>query len=125
MALARPTFGLFCQIMRRTGIRCDVADSLGFYGLELASTGQSDVNADFRQYLGVTPGDMYHAFVSQKSHLMDYWEYTLSPSSPMPQKKGAWDWQYGDYNQPSTRGFDHPCRNERHCKEHRGRRRQR
>ena len=48
-------------------------------------------------HVGLTPGDMYHAFVSQKSHLMDYWEYTLSEHSPVKQKKGAWDWQYGDY----------------------------
>jgi len=44
-------------------------------------------------HVGLTPGDMYHAFVSQKSHLMDYWEYTLQSK-----EKGAWDWQYGDYN---------------------------
>jgi len=43
-------------------------------------------------HVGLTPGDMYHAFVSQKSHLMDYWEYTLQSK-----EKGAWDWQYGDY----------------------------
>jgi hypothetical protein len=48
-------------------------------------------------HVGLTPGDMYHAFVSQKSHLMDYWEYTLSSNSPVAQKKGAWEWQYGDY----------------------------
>jgi hypothetical protein len=42
--------------------------------------------------VGLTPGDMYHAFVSQKSHLMTYWEYTLQSK-----EKGAWDWQYGDY----------------------------
>ena len=48
-------------------------------------------------HVGLTPGDTYHAFVSQKSHLMDYWEYTLSNNSPVAQKKGAWDWQYGDY----------------------------
>ena len=28
---------------------------------------------------------------------MDYWEYTLSPASPVTAKKGAWDWQYGDH----------------------------
>jgi len=43
-------------------------------------------------HVGLTPGDMYHAFISQKSHLMDYWEYTLQSK-----EKGAWDWQYGDY----------------------------
>src|SRR6516165_2915219 len=43
-------------------------------------------------HVGLTPGDMYHAFVSQNSHLMDYWEYTLQDK-----RKGAWAWQYGDY----------------------------
>ncbi len=43
-------------------------------------------------HVGLTPGDMYHAFVSQKSHLMTHWEYTLENH-----EKGAWDWQYGDY----------------------------
>ena len=42
-------------------------------------------------HVGLTPGDMYHAFVSQKSHLMTYWEYTLQSKT-----KGAWDWQYVD-----------------------------
>ncbi len=44
------------------------------------------------QHVGLTPGDMYHAFVSQKLHLMGYWEYTLQSK-----EKGAWYWQYGDY----------------------------
>jgi hypothetical protein len=43
-------------------------------------------------HVGLTPGDMYHAFISQKSHLMDYWEYTLQSK-----EKVAWDWQNGDY----------------------------
>ena len=43
-------------------------------------------------HVGLTPGDMYHAFVSQKSHLMDYWEYTLQSK-----ERGAWDWQYGEH----------------------------
>ncbi|MGH9430017.1 MAG: hypothetical protein ACRD3T_00580 [Terriglobia bacterium] len=44
-------------------------------------------------HVGLTPGDMYHAYVSQKSHLMTYWEYTLQSHD-----KGAWTWQYGDYH---------------------------
>lgn len=36
-------------------------------------------------HVGLTPGDMYHAFVSQKSHLMTYWEYTLQSK-----RKGTW-----------------------------------
>ncbi len=43
-------------------------------------------------YAGLTPGDKYDAFVSQKSHLMTHWEYTLQSND-----KGAWDWQYGDH----------------------------
>ncbi len=57
-------------------------------------------------HVGLTPGDMYHAFVSQKSHLMKHWEYVLEGG-----EKGAWDWQYGDYqgvklasNHPSSDG---------------------
>ena len=42
-------------------------------------------------HVGLTPGDMYHAFVSQKSHLMTYWEYVLQSGN-----KGAWDWEYGE-----------------------------
>jgi hypothetical protein len=48
--------------------------------------------------VGLTPGDMYHAFVSQKSHLMKHWEYTLSPNSPVAVKKDSWDWEYGDFH---------------------------
>jgi len=48
--------------------------------------------------VGLTPGDMYHAFVSQKSHLMTHWEYTLSPNSPVPVKKDSWTWEYGDFH---------------------------
>ena len=39
--------------------------------------------------VGLTPGDMYHAYVSPKSHLMEHWEYTLQSGA-----KGSWDWQY-------------------------------
>src|SRR5437667_28245 len=41
--------------------------------------------------VGLTPGDRYRAFVSQKSHLMTHWEYTLQTGA-----KGSWDWQYGE-----------------------------
>jgi len=44
-------------------------------------------------HVGLTPGDMYHAFVSQKSHLMTHWEYTLHDGT-----KDSWDWQYGDFH---------------------------
>ncbi len=39
--------------------------------------------------VGLTPGDMYHAYVSPKTHLMEHWEYTLQSG-----QKGSWDWQY-------------------------------
>jgi len=42
--------------------------------------------------VGLTPGDMYHAYVSPESHLMTYWEYTLQSGN-----KGAWNWEYGDH----------------------------
>jgi hypothetical protein len=44
-------------------------------------------------HVGLTPGDMYHAYVSRQSHLMTYWEYTLQSHV-----KGAWTWQYGTYH---------------------------
>ncbi len=40
-------------------------------------------------HVGLTPGDMYHAYVAKTSHLMTYWEYTLQSGD-----KGAWTWQY-------------------------------
>jgi hypothetical protein len=43
------------------------------------------------EHVGLTPGDMYHAFVSQKSHLMTHWEYKLQGG-----QTGSWDWQYTD-----------------------------
>ncbi len=45
------------------------------------------------QNVGFTPGDTYHAYVSQSSNLMVYWEYTLQSG-----RKGAWEWEYGDFN---------------------------
>ena len=44
-------------------------------------------------HVGLTPGDMYHAFVSKDTHLMTHWEYVLQSHD-----KGSWDWQYGDYH---------------------------
>jgi hypothetical protein len=49
------------------------------------------VELTFRQ-VGLTPGDTYHAYVDQSSHLMVYWEYTLQSGN-----KGAWEWEYGDF----------------------------
>ena len=42
--------------------------------------------------VGLTPGDRYNGWVSSKSHLMTYWEFTLQSGN-----KGAWSWEYGDY----------------------------
>ncbi len=42
-------------------------------------------------HVGLTPGDMYHAFVSRQSRLMTHWEYVLQSGD-----KGSWDWQYAD-----------------------------
>ncbi len=41
--------------------------------------------------VGMTPGDMYNAYVSQKTHMMEHWEYTLQSK-----QKGSWDWRWGD-----------------------------
>lgn len=40
-------------------------------------------------HVGLTPGDTYHAFVSQKSHLMTHWEYKLQGG-----QTGSWNWDY-------------------------------
>jgi len=44
-------------------------------------------------HVGLTPGDRYDAFVSGQSHLMTHWDFKLQGGD-----KGAWDWEYGDYN---------------------------
>ena len=43
--------------------------------------------------VGLTPGDTYHGFVSQKTGMMVYWEYTLQSDS-----KGAWKWDYSNHD---------------------------
>lgn len=45
------------------------------------------------EHVGLTPGDLYHAFVSRDTHLMTHWDYVLQSH-----EKGAWDWQYGTYH---------------------------
>jgi hypothetical protein len=42
-------------------------------------------------HVGLTPGDLYHAFVSRQSHLMTHWDYVLQSH-----EKGSWDWEYGE-----------------------------
>ncbi|MGH9470319.1 MAG: hypothetical protein ACRD1N_08255 [Terriglobia bacterium] len=43
--------------------------------------------------VGLTPGDMYHAWVSRQSHLMTHWDYVLQSH-----KRGSWDWEYTETN---------------------------
>ena len=43
--------------------------------------------------VGLTPGDTYHGYVSQKTGMMLYWEYTLQSD-----RTGAWTWEYGNHN---------------------------
>lgn len=45
------------------------------------------------QNVGLTPGDVYRAFVSKTSHLMVHWEYKLQSD-----QEGSWDWKYIDTN---------------------------
>ncbi len=66
--------------------------NLKYLGPQEHGGGTTDVVELTFNHVGLTPGDMYHAFVSEKSHLMTYWEYTLQSK-----EKGAWDWQYGDH----------------------------
>lgn len=43
--------------------------------------------------VGLTPGDVYHAFVSKESRLMTHWEYTLQDGD-----ENSADWIYVDTN---------------------------
>ncbi len=64
-------------------------------GVHLKYVGQQkgyDVVELTFDHVGLTPGDMYHAFVSPKTHMMEHWEYTLQSGN-----KGSWDWQYGEH----------------------------
>ncbi len=69
-------------------------------GVNLQSDGVATVNGEdcdvvqlsFAQ-VGLTPGDVYRAFVSKQSHLMTHWEYKLQSG-----QEGAWDWIYADTN---------------------------
>jgi hypothetical protein len=69
-------------------------------GVNLRSVGEATVNGEacdvvelsFDQ-VGLTPGDVYRAFVSKQSRLMTHWEYTLQSGN-----EGSWDWIYADTN---------------------------
>lgn len=58
----------------RSGVACDIVQ------LSFAS-------------VGLTPGDVYRAYVSKASGLMVHWEYTLQSSN-----EGSWDWEYATTN---------------------------
>jgi len=66
--------------------------NLAYLGPKKLGQESSDVVELTFQHVGLTPGDMYHAFVSQTSHLMTHWDYVLESH-----EKGSWDWTYGDY----------------------------
>jgi hypothetical protein len=48
------------------------------------------VELSFEQ-VGLTPGDVYHAYVSRESGLMIRWTYTLQSG-----QTGDWGWRYAD-----------------------------
>jgi hypothetical protein len=66
--------------------------NLKYLGPKKRGTETFDVIELTFNHVGLTPGDMYHAYVSRQSHLMTYWEYTLQSHD-----RGAWTWQYGTY----------------------------
>lgn len=69
-------------------------------GVNLRSVGEETINGEvcdvvelsFDQ-VGLTPGDVYRAFVSKQSRLMTHWEYKLQDGD-----EGAADWVYADTN---------------------------
>lgn len=66
----------------------------GGVNLKYAGTAQRDgVTHDIVELtfgkVGLTPGDKYRAFVSQKTRMMTYWEYTLQSGNT-----GQWTWEY-------------------------------
>lgn len=69
-------------------------------GVNLKSDGEETVNGELCDVVelsfdqvGLTPGDVYRAFVSKDSHLMTHWEYVLQSGN-----EGSWDWIYADTN---------------------------
>jgi hypothetical protein len=66
--------------------------NLKYLGLKTRGHETDDVVELTFNHVGLTPGDMYHAYVSNQSHLMTHWEYVLQSG-----EKGSWDWQYGDF----------------------------
>lgn len=69
----------------------DPGVNLKYLGTKIRGREACDVVELTFDHVGLTPGDKYHAFISQTSHLMTHWEYVLQSG-----EKGAWDWQYGD-----------------------------
>lgn len=69
-------------------------------GVNLRSAGEETVNGELCDIVelsfdqvGLTPGDVYRAFISKRSRLMTHWEYTLQSGN-----EGSWDWFYADNN---------------------------
>ncbi|MGH9398615.1 MAG: hypothetical protein ACRD18_17420 [Terriglobia bacterium] len=63
--------------------------NLKYIGAKKRGSEMDDVVELTFNHVGLTPGDMYHAYVSRSSHLMTHWEYVLQSH-----KKGSWDWEY-------------------------------
>jgi hypothetical protein len=66
---------------------------LQYLGPKTMGTDKGDVVRLTFAHVGLTPGDLYDVFVSAQSHLMTHWDFKLQGGD-----KGAWDWEYGDYN---------------------------
>lgn len=67
--------------------------NLKYLGAKKRGSEMDDVVELTFNHVGLTPGDMYHAYVSRKSHLMTHWEYVLQSH-----QKGSWDWLYTETN---------------------------
>ena len=71
----------------------DAGVNLKYMGVKTRGGEKFDVVELTFGKVGLTPGDRYKAYVSQKNKLMTHWEFVLQSG-----RKGSWDWQYGDYS---------------------------
>lgn len=67
--------------------------NLKYLGARKRGSETDDVVQLTFNHVGLTPGDMYHAFVSRGSHLMTHWEYVLQSH-----QKGSWNWKWTETN---------------------------
>ncbi|MDE3178675.1 MAG: hypothetical protein KGM47_03360 [Acidobacteriota bacterium] len=67
--------------------------NLKYLGPKKRGSEMGDVVKLTFNHVGLTPGDMYHAFVSRKSHLMTHWDYVLQSH-----QKGSWNWEWMETN---------------------------